>query len=391
MIAPLPLEEAQTRLLGSAFPLGSERIQAKDASGRWLARPVVAARTSPAGDLSAMDGFATAGTGPWRIVGESAAGHPFDGGLSPGEAVRISTGALVPQGGEAVLLREDSMEDGSEVSVAGDQPTANHIRRAGFDFRHGDTVLAAGTAIGPAQLALALAAGRALLDAGRLPRVAVIDTGDELVVDLADAAAGAVPATNGAMLAAMCSEICAEVRRIGPVPDEREALASALESAAGVDVIVTSGGASVGDHDLVRPVLEEWGAAIEFWRVAIRPGKPLLVAKRGDQTIVGLPGNPASAFVTAVLFVLPLLRRLAGATIEHALPMSIPTLLASPCPPGGKRREFLRAVWSAEGIVPLPERDSSAQRTLAAAHALIDRPAGAPPGKVGDLVRAIVL
>ena len=143
--------------------------------------------------------------------------------------------------------------------------------------------------------------------------------------------------------------------------------------------------------ELLDRLTDSWGAAIEFWRVAIRPGKPVLVAKRGDQTIVGLPGNPASAFVTAVLFVLPLLRRLAGAAIENALPVAVPTLLGAPCPPGGKRREFLRAVWSAEGIVPLPERDSSALRTLAAAQALVDRPAGAPTGNVGDFVRAIVL
>lgn len=390
MTAPLSLEQAQALLLDGVVPLGSETVRTEDASGRWLAAPVIARRTSPAGDVSAMDGFAVAGPGPWQIVGESAAGHPFGAQLSRGEAVRISTGAHVPSGAEGVLLRERSLETEGELSASGGAPSPDHIRRAGFDFREGDLLLAAGTALGPAQLALALAAGAATVKVGQQPRIAILDTGDELVADPAAASGALIPATNCAMLAALCAGLAGDVRKIGPVPDECDALQAAFVSAAEADLVVTSGGASVGDHDLIRPVLEDWGAAIEFWRVAIRPGKPLLVAKRGRQTIVGLPGNPASAFVTAVLFVLPLLRRLAGASRTAALPRTIRAILAAPCPAGGPRREFLRARWSAEGILPLAERDSSAQRTLATAEALIDRPAGAPPAQAGETINVVV-
>lgn len=391
MNPPLPLEEAQARLLAGVAPLGTETIATGDAGGRWLAEPVSARRTSPAADLSAMDGFATVGDGPWTIVGESAAGHPFSSALESGQAVRISTGAHVPRGGAKILLREDAQDHGETVSATRDDPDARHIRRRGFDFAEGDTLLAAGSRLGPAQLALAMMGGAGQVPVGRLPNIAIIDSGDELVTGPAAAKDGSIPATNGPMLAALVAEHAAAIERIGPVRDHLGALGTALDRAAGADLIVTTGGASVGDHDLIQPALDAYGATIDFWRVAIRPGKPLLVARKGAQVIIGLPGNPASAFVTAVLFVLPVLRRLAGASSEACLPRTLPAVLAAPAPKGGARREFLRARWSDHGIEPLAERDSSALRVLAAADALIDRPPHCDAGVAGDTVRVIPL
>jgi len=391
MTPPLSLEEAQERLLSGVTPLGSETLPIDRALGRWSAKPVVAQRSSPQADLSAMDGYATGGIGPWRIVGESAAGHPFGQALEAGEAVRISTGALVPSGAEAILISEEAQVDSLVLTAASGAPTAAYIRRAGFDFAAGEAVISAGTRVGPVQLSLALAAGAKGLAVGRLPSLAIIDTGNELVRNGSEPRLGMVPATNGRMLAALCASTTSSIELIGPIPDERSQLRAAFDRASAADVIVTTGGASVGEHDLVRPELEAWGAELDFWRVAIRPGKPLLVARKGAQHIVGLPGNPVSAYVTALLFVQPLLRRLAGAPLPACVPRTISAPLAAPAPAGGPRREFLRARWTDQGVEPLAERDSSALRSLAAAHVLIDRPAEAMPAACGDLVSVIPL
>ena len=387
---PLPLAEAQARLLAQVEPLPAETVAAERAVGRYLAGPLLAARTQPAADLSAMDGYAVRAddvTGPWRVVGESAAGHPFAGGLRGGEAIRISTGALMPSGGSVVLLQENATRDGEALVLNGEgQPTARHIRRTGFDFRPGDAVLAAGSRIGPAQLALALAAGHAELAVRTLPSLAILDSGDELATDPAACAPHQLPASNGAMLAAMAAPFAGSILRLGPVPDRLEAMLAALDKAAETDVIVTSGGASVGDHDLVRPALERWGATIDFWRVAVRPGKPLLVARRGRQWVIGLPGNPVSSYVTAFLFLLPLLRALAGAA--EPLPRGVVMRLGASVPPVGERTEFARARLEGDSLVPMTERDSSALAALARAEALIERAANASAADAGEFVRA---
>lgn len=390
MTPPLPLAEAQERLLAAAEPLPSERVTAEQAIGRCLAEPLVAARTQPAADLSAMDGYVVRAddpAGPWRVIGESAAGHPFAGELQAGEAIRISTGALMPAGDGAVLLQENADRSGDTLALNGEgDPAPRHIRRAGFDFRTGDALIEAGTRIGPAQLALALAAGRREVTVHRLPSLAILDSGDELAADPAACAPHQVPASNGAMLAAMAAPHAASVERLGPVPDRLDAMLAALGKASDVDVIVTSGGASVGDHDLVRPALEQWGAAIDFWRVAVRPGKPLLVARKGEQWIIGLPGNPVSSYVTALLFLLPLLRRLGGAA--RPLPRPVSLRLGAGMPAVGERTEFVRARIEAGSVVPLGEQDSSALAALSRAQALIERPAGAPAVEIGDPVFA---
>ncbi len=378
----IELEEAWERLLALARPLGAETVPVDEAAGRYIASDIHARRTQPAADLSAMDGFAVAGPGPWRIVGESRAGVPFAGSLAAGDAARISTGAACPEGTEGIVLIEEAAVTAGDLSAPQPAP-GRWIRPAGFDFTGGTVLLEKGARIGPAQLGLARAAGHGSLEVARRPRLAILECGDELVADPEACPPDSLPASNGAMLAAMTAEL-GEVRRIGPFPDDRAALARAFADAGDCEVLVTIGGASVGEHDHIRGALEDCGAQLAFWRVAIRPGKPLLVAQRGAQLVLGLPGNPASSFVTAWLFVLPLLRAWQGAARPH--PATVPLALAAPVPAGGDRHEFLRARFVNGRAEPLPERDSSALRTLAAADLLIDRPIGAPAAGAGETV-----
>jgi molybdopterin molybdotransferase len=395
MSRALPLEEAQQRLLALAAPLGAEAVPAADCLGRYLAAALTARRTQPPADLSAMDGYAVheALDGFWRLVGESAAGKPYPMRLKPGEAVRISTGALMPAGARAVLLEEEAIREQSHVAaIQGQEPSPRHIRRRGFDFLEGDIILQPGIRIGPAQLALAIVAGHggAALRVGRRPRLAVIDSGDELVPAQASSWEDhQLPSSNGAMIAAMATPFVSSVERLGPVPDQLDALVETLGRAGQADVIVTSGGASIGDHDLVRPALEAWGATIDFWRVAMKPGKPILVARKDDTIVLGLPGNPASSYVTAFLFLLPLLRRLGGSRAPRPRPLNLP--LGADLPAAGRRIEFLRARLVDGALVPLGSQDSSALAALAASDALIRREIDAPPARIGDPVAAYLL
>ncbi len=381
MSAPLPLEEAQARLLGLVNPLPLERVDPPSALGRWLAEPLVAARTQPACDLSSMDGYAVAENdlaGPWQVIGESAAGRPYQGFIARGQAVRISTGAVLPDGAGAVVVQEDVTRDGVHVTLSGSGPARPdlYIRRAGSDFAEGKVLAELGTRLGPAHVALALAAGHRHVAVHRIPRLAIIDSGDELAADPVDCAAHQVPASNGAMLAALAASLPCSVTRRGPVPDQLDALVAALEASASADLIVTSGGASVGDHDLIIPALRAWGAELNFWKVAIKPGKPLLVARKGRQIVLGLPGNPVSSFVTGWLFLLPLLRQLSGAS--DPLPSKRAACLAAELAAGGDRREFVRGVLTDGEVTPALGQDSGALAALAGSNCLIDRAANSP-------------
>lgn len=384
MSALITLEEAWDKLLALAEPLVAETIAVDETLGRHLTADLIARRTQPDADLSVMDGYAVAGEAPWRIVGESRAGAPYAASLSSDEAVRISTGAACPTGTTAILVSEDALVDGAVLTAAQAPEPGRWVRRRGFDFAEGTTVLDRGRRIGPAQLALARAAGHGSLTVAKRPLVAVLEMGDELVADPASCPPGFLPASNGAMVAAMVAGIGVQALRSPSLPDDRAAIAAAIAADAEADVIVTTAGASVGDHDHVRAALDELGAELAFWRVAIRPGRPLMVGRLGHQIVLGLPGNPASSFVTAFLFLLPLLRALQGAT--RPLPTTIPLPLALPMEAGGARREFRRAYLDSGQAVPLPERDSSALATLAAADLLIDRPIGATEAPAGTLV-----
>ena len=385
---PIPFAHAQQALLDLAIPLPIERRDASEAIGFALGREVMAKRTQPPADLSAMDGYAlhgNGGAGPWSLIGESRAGHAFDGVLTAGEAIRISTGAQLPVGSDTILLQEDANREGDMLSLSAEQPIpGKHIRRKGFDFAQGDAVLQSGDVLTPGALALAIGAGHAAVDVHRKPTLAILDNGDELATDPGQCGPGQIPASNGAMLAAMAAPFTRQLERLGPVPDSRAALAAALEAASTADVLVTSGGASVGDHDLVRPALEEWGAQINFWRVAMKPGKPIMVARRGEQLILGLPGNPVSSFVTAHFYLLPLLRKLAG--WGRASPTSAIARLTAPMGATGKRHEFIRSSHQNGDVSPLRLQDSGALSALGTATCLIDRPPHSEAAEMGETV-----
>jgi len=392
MSAMLLLEEAQARVLALAPQMPVESLPGEAAIGRYLAKDLLARRTQPPADLSAMDGYAMGGhaTDRWALVGESRAGTPFHRNLLAGETVRISTGAHMPHGADRVLIREQAMVDGDIVTCTGDFPAhQRHVRQRGFDFAQDDRLLRSGTRIGAAQLALALGAGHGELAVRSSPNVAVLDSGDELVANPTLCADHQIPASNGAMLGAILAELGCGVVRIGPVPDDRDALAAALTKAQDVDILVTTGGASIGDHDLMRPALEAWGAELDFWKVAIKPGKPIMVAIRGAQVIFGLPGNPVSSFVTCLLFVLPLVRAAMGAS--EPLPRCAALVAGARLPATGSRREFLRANWDGEVVRLADSQDSSALAALAQANCLIDRPAHADEIETGTPVPCLLL
>jgi molybdopterin molybdotransferase len=383
----LPVAEAQARLLALATPLEIEKVPLIDAAGRWAAEDVIARRTQPAADLSMMDGYAIrfAGLpGPWRLIGESRAGAGFDGVLEAGDAVRIFTGAPVPRGADAILVQEEATRDGEVIQLSGEGPPrpGSNIRVRGSDFAEGTTLVVRGDLLTPGRIAAAAVGGHGALAVRRKPRIALISTGDELVAPGEPAEGVMLPASNGAMLRAQIGPT-AEVKDAGIVPDRLDALVEAFRTAK-ADIIVTTGGASVGDHDLVRPALAEAGATLDFWRIAMRPGKPLLAGKLGDAIVLGLPGNPVSAFVTAQLFLLPLIARLGGA--HSPIPQTEPATLAAPLPPVGNRDDYVRAVLSRGRVSALPNQDSGALATLALAEALIVRPAGAPAAAVEEIV-----
>jgi molybdopterin molybdotransferase len=390
----IALHEAQARLLALAPSLPREHVGVEDALGRYLAEPLLARRTQPSARLSAMDGYALATddlAGPWRVVGESAAGHPFSGVVLPGQAIRISTGALMPDGGAVVLLQEDCAREGDILRLTGTPPNPphKHIRMPGLDFTQGARLLPAGARVGAAAVALALSAGHTHVPVRRRPRVVVLDSGDELAPRGQECAPHQIPASNGAMLAAMLASVPCVVAQKGPIGDDLAALIAAFDAAGEADIIITSGGASVGDHDLLRPALAAWGAKIDFWRVALRPGKPLLIAQKGEQIIIGLPGNPVSSLVTAFLFVRPLLRAMLGA--QQPLPRAIMAPLAQAVPQGSDRAEFLRAAWDGVQLTPNPMRDSSALLAMSAANALIERAPHAPAMAAGEIAQFYLL
>jgi molybdopterin molybdotransferase len=389
----LPVAEAQARLLALAPPLAIETVPLAQAAGRWAAEPVAALRTQPSRDLSAMDGYAIAHAalpGPFHLIGESAAGRPFAGTIAPGEAVRIFTGAAMPAGADCVLVQEEARVDGGSVDLAGEGPghPGRNVRPAGLDFSAGDPLIEAGERLTPARIALAAVAGHAALPVRRRVRVAIAATGDELRpagVPLGD---GDLPESNGLMLAALLADLPVEIVDLGILPDRLDTLRDAFAGAR-ADILVTTGGASVGDHDLVRPALEAAGTVIDFWRVALRPGKPMLAGRLGDGVVVGLPGNPVSAFVTATLFVRPVIAHLSGAA--DPLPKTMPAILGEPLPANGERTDYLRG-RRIDGCVHVAAiQDSSMLRTLARADCLVLRDPHAPAAAAGDSVEILGL
>lgn len=394
MSSLLPVEDAQARLLALTSPVDAETLPVAEAAGRWLAESLAARRTQPATDLSAMDGYAIRFAecpGPWSVIGESAAGAPLGRTLAPGEAARIFTGAAMPGGADTVMIQEEAERDGDRLTLSGEGPSSvgGNVRRKGRDFNEGDALLDAGEKLTPPALALAIAGGHGALPVRRAVRLALISTGDELVPAGEPTDAAQLPASNGPMIVAQLADLPVEIDDLGVVGDTREALAKAFDAARNADVIVTIGGASVGDHDLVRPVLEAAGAKIDFWRIAMKPGKPLLAGTLGHSVVLGLPGNPASAFVTAKLFLEPLIAHLSGAS--EPLPRYQSARLAADLPAIGVRTEYVRGRWRDGEVEVLTQQSSAALAALASAELLIRRPADSAVARAGDRVDILPL
>lgn len=389
----IAVAEAQARLFALAPRVGAEVLPLAAATGRWLAEPVIARRSQPAADLSAMDGYALrfADLGaPLRVIGESAAGRPFGERLGAGEAVRIFTGAALPEGADAILVQEEAARDGDVLTLAGEGPgtPGRHIRRRGADFAEKATVLPAGARLTPPALALAAAAGHGVLSVNRPIRVAIAATGDELVPPGTPTGPAQLPEANGVMLAALLADLPVVIEDLGILPDQLEAQAAAF-ALVSADLLVTSGGASVGDHDQVRPALLAAGATIDFWRIALRPGKPLMAGRRGAMMVLGLPGNPVSAFVTAMLFVRPLIAAMAGAA--DPLPRRLTARLGAPLPANDGREDYLRGAL-VDGVATAAKvQDSGMLTTLAGAGCLIVRAPHAPAAEAGETVEIVPL
>ena len=382
MITP---EAALAHLFQLIAPLGTELVALDRASGRVLRAPVTAQRDQPPFAASSMDGYAVCGPvsagRTLRVVGEAPAGHGFGGSIAAGEAVRIFTGAPIPDGADRVIIQEDVTRDGDMITLRDTLDAGPFIRPRGTDFSAGDQI-SAPRRLRPVDLALLAAMNCGDVTVSRRPDVAVIATGDELVMPGEDPRADQIITSNAFAIKAMAEAEGARARILPIARDTETSLRAVLELAADADLIVTIGGASVGDHDLVAPVTKAMGATQAFYKIAMRPGKPLMAGRLGDAVLLGLPGNPVSSIVCAHLFLRPTLRAIQGL---GAWPMPSATAkLACDLPPNGPRAHYMRAVLGPEGtITPLPRQDSSLLSVLASADALLVQPphcAGQPAG-----------
>jgi len=402
--ALIPVAEALSRVLAAADePLSEEWVALEEAFGRTLSRDLIAARTQPPFANSAMDGYALQVAdvkeppATLKLIGESAAGRAFAGAVGAGEAVRIFTGAPIPEGADTIVIQEDARREGEHIVIGVSAKPGDNIRVAGLDFDADETLLSAGTRLGPRAVALAAAANHRSLPVRRRPRVAILATGDELVAPGEPLGPSQIVASNNFFIAGLVQANGGIPIDLGIAIDQPSALAAKILAAraAEADVLVTLGGASVGDYDLVQKALVDAGMQLGFWRIAMRPGKPLMHGKLGAMRVLGLPGNPTSSAVCGVLFLRPLLRALLGDASAGADP-SEPARLAAPLPANGIRQDYMRATLARDDdgrwlSAPLPDQDSSLVKTLARAEALIVRPPGAPAAPAGEACRVIRL
>jgi molybdopterin molybdotransferase len=395
MSSLLSVADALARVLDGVKPLPREDAALSDADGRVLAGDVAALRTQPPADLSAMDGYAVRAADvasvpvALRVTGEVAAGHPFEGEVHSGEAARIFTGGVIPPGADTIVIQENTTREGDRVTVNTPEKPGRHIRRAGLDFKQGQVLLPRGRRLTDRDVMLAAAMSHPAVPVHRRPKIAVLGTGDELKAPGSVLGPGEIVYSNGFALMALARSEGAEVVDLGIVPDLVEATSDAIRRArdAGADVLVTTGGASVGDYDLVQRGLKAEGLELSFWRVALRPGRPMMNGRLGAMHVLGLPGNPVSAYVCAFLFLVPLLRTLAGRSdIE---PPRESALLGSDMPKNDERADYLRATLARgpDGSLvatPVSIQDSSMMAALAKADCLVVREAFAPAAKAGD-------
>ncbi len=390
-MALLPVEEARSRILSNVKPLAFESIALAQALGRVLAMPLVAKRDQPPFNASAMDGYAVRFEDvaiERKIIGISAAGHAFKGRLKPGEAVRIFTGAPVPETSDAVIIQENTRAEGKIVIILSPIRSQQNIRPRGLDFKKGETLLPASIRLNARDIGLAAAMNCSILSVRKKPLVAVIATGDELVLPGDTPRADQVVSSNSNALVALAESFGARVINCGIVKDNLRATERAILKMAKADVIVTTGGASVGDHDFIQQALKNTGVRIDFWKIAMRPGKPFMYGRKGKQHVLGLPGNPVSALVCARLFLKPLLDYLQGLPAEEVQTLA---RLGAAMNANDSRQDYIRARLeiAADGsrtATPFNKQDSSMQRTFRDAHCLIIRPPSAPAANPGDLV-----
>ncbi len=398
----IPVDEAVARIIVGAAPVSCDYAPLAEAAGRTLGEPLKARRSQPPFDASSMDGYAVraADTTPvpavLKVVGMAAAGRHHDGTVGPGEAVRIFTGAPVPPGADAILIQENTQAN-ADGTVTVRQPTTpgRHIRRAGLDFQENALLLDAGTRLGMRELALAAAMGHAHLPLRCRPIVAIIATGDELVPPGEIPTPDQIFAASSAGLAAYVQALGGEPHDLGIVRDDRAAITRAVEGALALpaDVVLTIGGASVGDHDLVQDALKEADLTLDFWRVAMRPGKPLMYGRIEETRVLGLPGNPVSSLVCAVLFLRPLIAALLGQKQRDPTQSAV---LGGDLPENDNRQDHVRARLATRhgelpAAIPLPIQDSSMLGAFARADCVIVRLPHAPAARAGEACRIIPL
>jgi len=393
------VEEARARILSALSPTGAESVALPDAWNRVLAAPVAARLNQPPADVSAMDGYAVraadAVAGAWlRVIGAAPAGHPFAGVVGAGEAVRIFTGGVMPPGADSVLIQEDAEAREGAVLVREAAPPGRWVRRAGLDFTTGEVLLRPGRRLSARDIGLAAAANHPWLSVHRAPRIGILATGDEIVLPGEPLPPGGIVSSNAHALSAM-------VRAGGGVPlvlpvarDDLQAIGAAAEAARFCDLMVTTGGASVGEHDLVQQALGPHGFTLDFWKIAMRPGKPLIWGRLGETPMLGLPGNPVSAMVCAVLFLWPALAVLSG--LPPMAPPIRTALAGAPLAANDRREDYLRATVAQDAearlvATPAMRQDSSMLRVLAGSDALIRRLPNAPAIAEGAPVEVILL
>lgn len=383
----IPVAEARARILGALSHSPVEHVSLENALGRVLAEDAAARRTQPPSDLSAMDGYAVraadteAGKPPLRLIGESAAGRGFDGAMGPGETVRIFTGAPLPPGADAILIQEDATADGESITPTESVETGTYVRPAGLDFREGETGLEAGTWLSPRQIGLLAAMNVPWLPVRRRPRIALLSTGDELVRPGEPVGRDQIISSNALSVAGIVRLAGGEPIDIGIAPDRPDALAECAAQARGADMLVTLGGASVGDHDLVQDVLGAKGLAIDFWRIAMRPGKPLMFGSHDGMPLLGLPGNPVSSLVCGLIFLRPAILTMLG--VPDPEPVIHKGVLGAAMSENDRREDYVRSRLSTgpdgEAVVtPFPRQDSSMLSVMSEARALVIRPPHAP-------------
>jgi molybdopterin molybdotransferase len=400
----MPVTEALAAVLAGAEPLPEEMVALDAAHHRVLARDIAALRTQPPQAMSAMDGYAvrsadasSVGT-RLKVIGKVAAGRPFEKAVGAGEAIRIFTGGVIPEGADAVIIQEDTVVDGNSIDITEAAVKGRHIRPAGVDFRKGDVLLAGGSRLSDRDLSLAAGMNYPELTVRRRPKVAILATGDELVMPGMTPGPGQIVYSNGYALRALARHEGAETIDLGIAADTVAATTSGIRRArdAGADILITTGGASVGDHDLVKASLEAEGVAMAFWRIAMRPGKPMMHGRLGAMRVIGLPGNPVSSYVCGFLFLVPLIRALSGRSDIHHIRQT--AQLARDVGANDLREDYLRARLEARGdgvliVTPVDHQDSSLLGNLAAAGALVIRPPFAPAAVAGsacDILRLLV-